>query len=697
MPKRAFVNYLLVFPVLLVFIPLFALVGCQKKTEVFSDENVIAQFSNGIITTDQVTTYISRITPKCHAPAMECHANLGSSGCESDKSCDVHDMEMGEDQISSTELTGSSCCGGQHEGEHAGCCGGSEDAFKTQKCSEHLNCCIQHYDLKAEEYREFVRSMVLEQMLQEYIRENNIGHEEDTQALIQYVTRNIYVQDAHLDMEEAMKPAESEIRDFYERNKEDFGLKTLNEARNNIEKILQKKKHREYMPRYLEELKRSAFIKKNMEMLKPREPYDYELERYYSENNDKFVQPEMVRIRQILTQSRQKAEQAQSQLRTGASFSAVAEMYSEGPFADTGGELPNPIHRGERSTTFEEIVFRLSEGDTSMLFEDNGDFYIVQLIEKYERRVKRFEEVTHEVRELLLKEAQEKLFEENSKRTLFTVNNRSYSLAEFKHRLDNLPGTSLKQLNSYAGMEKLVDRIIEYELLADDARHKMFDPENKETVQSITDAILENTLYKQEVVGKIGIEDISDEEAMQYYSDNQKEFLRPPKATISYIRVPISKTGGSGEVPTEGDRNAAKKLIEEAHTTIENGSDFEVVARRYSADDWSTEKLDMFEEKNQPVVSQTEMKMHPIHEVVFSLKDGEISKPFQFANNYFIFKLWEKVENEPFKYEEVQRVIKQILVVQKRKEIAEELKNDLMEKSQLVINNRAIKTMVKRG
>jgi parvulin-like peptidyl-prolyl isomerase len=697
MPKRAFVNYLLIFPVLLGFIPLFALVGCQKKTEIFSDENVIAQFSNGIITTDQVTAYISRITPKCHAPAMECHANSVSSGCESDESCEVHDMEMGEGQMSSTEHTGSSCCGGQHEGEHAGCCGGTDETLKTQKCSEHLNCCIQHLDLKVEDYREFVRSMVFEQVLQEYIRENNIGHEEDTQALIQYLTRNIYVQDAHLDMEEAMKPAELEIRDFYERNKEDFGLKTLNEVRSDIEKILKNKMHRDYMPRYLDELKRSAFIKKNMEMLKPREPYDYELERYYSENNDRFVQLEMVRIRQILTHSRHRAEQAQSQLRTGASFSTVAKMYSEGHFANTGGELPNPIRRGERSATFEDIVFRLPEGDTSMLFEDNGDFYIVQVIEKYERRIKSLMEVSHEVRELLLKEAREKLFEENGKRTLFTVNNRSYSLDEFKQRLDNLPGASWKQFNSYTGMETLVDRIIEYELLADDARHKMFDPANKETVQSITNAILENTLFEQEVVGKIGIEDIPDDEAMKYYRDNEKEFLRPPKATISYIRVPISKTGGSVEESTEKDREAAMKLAEEAYQMIENGSDFEVVARRYSADDWSTEKLDMFEEKNQPVISQTELKMHPIHEVVFSLRDGEVSKPFQFANNYFVFKLWEKVENEPFNFEEVQMVIKQMLVVQKRKEIAEELKNELMEKSQLVINDRAIKTMVKRG
>ncbi|MFQ6040369.1 MAG: peptidyl-prolyl cis-trans isomerase, partial [Candidatus Poribacteria bacterium] len=440
---------ILVFTGLLGLALMLAASSCEKKPELFTDDNVVAQFVNGVITTDQLTAYISKIGPKCHTPAMSCHGGT-TSGCDSDKSCDMHDSktasavsEAGHKMTAEHTGTalerseGMDCCGGQHGGEHAGCCGGSEEALKKQPCKEHKNCCMQHYDLKAEDYQDLVKAMVLEQMVQEYIRKNKIGREEDTQDLIKYLTENVYVTDTHLEMEESMKPAESEIRKYYEENKKRFGLRTLNEARDEIVKILKKKMHREYMPKYLAELKRNAFVRKNLELLKPQEPSESELRSFYREHRREYEEPEKVRIRQILTHSRQKAEQAQSQLRSGVSFAAVAERYSEGPFADSGGEVPSYIKRGDRGKIFEENVFNLREGDTSILFEDRGSFYIVQVIEKHDKRLKSFEEVADSIGKSLMIKKEKELFEDNAKRTLFTVNNRSYTVEEFKRRYDN--------------------------------------------------------------------------------------------------------------------------------------------------------------------------------------------------------------------------------------------------------------------
>ena len=97
-----------------------------------------------------------------------------------------------------------------------------------------------------------------------------------------------------------------------------------------------------------------------------------------------------------------------------------------------------------------------------------------------------------------------------------------------------------------------------------------------------------------------------------------------------------------------------------------------------------------------PLASPTENQIHPLHEVVFKLKDGEISKPFEFQNNYFIFKLWEKSEKGYYDFENLEQGIKQVLVIEKRKELEETLKNELMEKSQLSVNERALKSLVKR-
>ncbi|KKL26713.1 hypothetical protein LCGC14_2392540 [marine sediment metagenome] len=216
-----------------------------------------------------------------------------------------------------------------------------------------------------------------------------------------------------------------------------------------------------YMPEFLAELNRNAFINKNLDILTPRNPTDYEMLSYYREHRTEYEEPEGVIIRQIQTQDIQSAQQAQGKLRAGEYFASVAEIYSESPFADSGGEIPFYIIRGDRSDVFEDYVFTLREGDASSIFEDEGRYFIVQVIERRERRVKELEEVTDYVRESLMIENEKRLFEDNAQRTLFTVNNRSYTVEDFKQQYDNIPYGARSQFKGPKGKEKLVDLIIE--------------------------------------------------------------------------------------------------------------------------------------------------------------------------------------------------------------------------------------------
>jgi parvulin-like peptidyl-prolyl isomerase len=621
---------------------------------------------------------------------------------------------MPEGQQISAGPEGSSCCGGEHGGTHSGCCGGSETALADQACEEHENCCMQHYDLKTADYRELVRAMVLEQMIQQYVRENNIGQKQDTQALIKYVTENVYVTDAHLEMEESMRPSEAEIRTYYEENKETFALKTLNEVRGQIEAILKKRMHRDYMPRYIVQLKRDAFIRKNQDLLAVQEPSESELRSYYRAHRSEYEEPARIKVRQIIINSRRKAEEAQSRLWTGTSFAAVEEEYSEGSYADSGGENPSYkvrdypggggaeercaacgyVTRGKRSEIFDENVFHLREGDTSMIFEDNGLFYIVQVLEKHEERIKSFEEVYDSIRGAVMKEAEARLYEENAHRTLFTVNDRSYTVEEFKKHYDGLAPAAHERYSDISGREELVDSMIEFELLVGDARRKMFDLKNKEVVQDLTNAVLEGTLYKNEIIGKVSIEDISDEDAGRYYEENKEKFIEPPKAKVSYIRVAASDVWG--KAPTSEELKAAQKKAEEAYGLIEAGTEFDKVARKYSADDWSYQKLTIHEEQDMPMTTLNELVMHPLHEEVFALNEGEVSEPFEFRSSYYIFKLWEKSGKGYVPFEGVKGVIKEVLLLEKRRERAESLKEDLMGRAQLVLNERALDAMARR-
>jgi parvulin-like peptidyl-prolyl isomerase len=674
----------------------FIATGCVNSPSLKSEEVVVAQFTNGEITSDQLTSYINKLSSKCHTPVMYHHGHQVSTPAQS---CHMEHGMTASAMDAAFEQTGEEMgggCSGEHGEGSTGQCDGNPKSAETQACLEHENCCIQHYNLKSKDYKGVVKAMVLEQMLLEYVKENKIGQEENTQGLIKYVSEKVYIQDTHLSMEESMKPAESDIRKYYEENKEYFGLKTLNEVREEISMNLQNKMHREYMPVFLEELNKNAFINKNLDILTPREPSDYEMLSFYREHRAEYEEPERIIIRQIQTQDIQSAQQAQGKLRAGVDFASVAEKYSEGPFADSGGELASYIIKGDRSDVFEEHVFTLREGDTSSIFEDEGRYFIVQVIERRERRIRELEEVADSVRELLIIENERRLFEDNAQRTLFTVNNRSYTVGEFKEQYDSIPYGARAQFTGLKGKEKLVDLIVEYELLVDDARHKMFDLKNEETVQDITNAILQGSFYETEVVGRIKAEDISSEESMEFYEKNNKDFTKPSRAVLSYIRIPVTAGEGPNALPSEDEIKSAKREAEEAYEMIIGGVEFEEVSRQYSVDEWSSEKLEIIEEKGMPLASAIEQQEHPIHEIVFNMSEGEISKPFEFRYSYFIFKLWEKSEKEYYEFEIVDQGIRQFLVVQKRQELEETLKDDLMERSQLSVNERALKLLAKR-
>lgn len=65
----------------------------------------------------------------------------------------------------------------------------------------------------------------------------------------------------------------------------------------------------------------------------------------------------------------------------GADFGALARQYSQGPGAESGGELPW-AKRGELLREFEEVVFSLSEGEYSQVFTTDLGLHFVQLMER---------------------------------------------------------------------------------------------------------------------------------------------------------------------------------------------------------------------------------------------------------------------------------------------------------------------------
>ncbi len=110
------------------------------------------------------------------------------------------------------------------------------------------------------------------------------------------------------------------------------------------------------------------------------------IEDYYEQNKVRqFVDdPTKIIVRQIVFDAKEKADEAYQELKQDPKiFSEYARNYSrDDESAKQGGLLP-ALSRGTKSTVFEKMAFSL-QTDTALspVFENNGQFYILQRVEK---------------------------------------------------------------------------------------------------------------------------------------------------------------------------------------------------------------------------------------------------------------------------------------------------------------------------
>lgn len=136
-----------------------------------------------------------------------------------------------------------------------------------------------------------------------------------------------------------------------------------------------------------------------------------QLRRYYDENIDQFTEPAQVMFQQAVfvteedssANVRQQAQQALDDLRGGASLASIAEEYPSAQVPPSSDWLA----LGDLRPEIAETVQGLPIGDYSEPVETPFGFHIVQVINRKERRVQPFEEVSQEVRQILLRQQEE--------------------------------------------------------------------------------------------------------------------------------------------------------------------------------------------------------------------------------------------------------------------------------------------------
>lgn len=136
-----------------------------------------------------------------------------------------------------------------------------------------------------------------------------------------------------------------------------------------------------------------------------------EIAAYYQSHRDEFDRPAQVRARQIVLDSEDQGREVLAQLRKGASFTEMAELFSLSPDADSGGDL-GYFPQGEMPPEFDEVVFNLPVGELSNLVKSDYGFHIFLVEDKREARSLSQAEAAAEIEALLRRAKEEQAYQE---------------------------------------------------------------------------------------------------------------------------------------------------------------------------------------------------------------------------------------------------------------------------------------------
>ncbi len=168
---------------------------------------------------------------------------------------------------------------------------------------------------------------------------------------------------------------------------------------------------------FREDLKRKVSIRKWAygslgESIRISEP---DIHEYYAANQVRFVQPETINVRHILTKvppdadedtvatARKRTDDILAKAEAGNDFAGLAEQYSEGPSASSGGDL-GFASRGTFAQPFEDTAFALEVGQISGVIRTGYGFHIIKLVDRREGHTIPESEVAPAIRQHLFEE-----------------------------------------------------------------------------------------------------------------------------------------------------------------------------------------------------------------------------------------------------------------------------------------------------
>ncbi len=161
---------------------------------------------------------------------------------------------------------------------------------------------------------------------------------------------------------------------------------------------------------------------------------------------------------------------------------------------------------------------------------------------------------------------------------------------------------------------------------------------------------------------------LSDEKVKEYYEQHADLFALPDRVQLRQILLPFSENANQTEI--DNIKSKAEKIYDEAHS----GTDFLQLVQRYSEGHEKKEGGDLGFFKRGDLTPK-------IDEVIFQLKEGEITPPIETPLGIHIFKIETQEIGRLRPFETVQRKIKEQLIMEKTAELRSQWIEDLRKRS----------------
>lgn len=244
---------------------------------------------------------------------------------------------------------------------------------------------------------------------------------------------------------------------------------------------------------------------------------------------------------------------------------------------------------------------------------------------------------------------------------LASFREQTITLGEFNQIWEEVPEDYKLQLDK----SLVLDQMISEKLLIQEAKYMGLEEDNDvlEQIKKITEQILVQVLIEREILDKIKV---NDEEVLEYYEQNKDSFTEKEQVHLYNILL-----------ETEEE---AQDVLEQ----LKAGGDFSEIAIEKSAGPSATQGGDLGYLTRGTIIPE-------IEEVVFALELEELSEVIKTDFGFHILKITEKKPETVKALEEVKEDIIQTLLPDKQKEAFENFLEELKSKSEIEINEEALR------